>query len=183
MARPPVLRDKTLGPAQRHLDQDQLRNPREASPDALPCASGLAGTSGNRTSGVRIAEQRGGEFHRRGAGLAEQRVMERRQPIVDRRARPNRPSPRPPACRRKRAARHWRLPRCSRWPPCAMKAERRDVLAGQHAEIGADRLAGAQRPRQVVGGVLDADDVRQLGQPRHGRDAHIDHGARPGCCR
>ena len=55
--------------------------------------------------------------------------------------------------------------------------ERGAVLAGQEAEILADRLALEQRAGEVGGGVLDADDIGDLGQPRHRLDAHVDHRA------
>ena len=57
------------------------------------------------------------------------------------------------------------------------EAQRRDIFAGQLIEILAHRRALLRHPRHVGGGILDAGDVLQFEQPRHGLDRHVDHRA------
>ena len=57
------------------------------------------------------------------------------------------------------------------------ETQRGDVLAGQLIEVLAHRRALLRHARHVRGGVLDAGDVLQFEQPRHGVDRHVDHRA------
>ena len=52
----------------------------------------------------------------------------------------------------------------------AGQAERRlaGIVARQQQEIRAQPAAQARDPRDVAGGIFQADDARQLGQPAHG---------------
>ena len=56
--------------------------------------------------------------------------------------------------------------------------QRRHVLARQLDEIGPHGVALQRHAGDIAGGILDADDVLQLIQPRHRVNRHIDHRAR-----
>ena len=56
--------------------------------------------------------------------------------------------------------------------------ERGHVLAGELDEIGAHGVPLLRDAGEIGGRVLDAGDVRQFVEPRHGRHRHVDHRAR-----
>ena len=56
--------------------------------------------------------------------------------------------------------------------------ERGHVLAGELDEIRPHRLALLRDAGEIRRRVLDAGDVRQFVEPRHGRHRHVDHRAR-----
>ena len=58
-----------------------------------------------------------------------------------------------------------------------VERDRRGILTRQLAKSRIGDQASLDRSRQVAGGVLDADDAVQLGQPRHRFHRHVDHRA------
>ncbi len=57
------------------------------------------------------------------------------------------------------------------------ETERGQVLPGKLNKILATGETLPRHPADVVGRILDADDIRQFRQPRHGLDRHVDHAA------
>src|SRR6266851_7985160 len=127
--------------------------------------------------GGRLAEQRGSVLDRPRARLAEHRVVQRRQALIDPR-------------HRLEIAALPRLVEVGAEPrrdigghrDAAMAALREirhhgDVLARELAEIRADGEPGAQRPGEIHRRILDADDILQLGEPCHRRHRHVDNAA------
>ena len=64
------------------------------------------------------------------------------------------------------------------WPPCAMKASAVESSPESWMKSGPIACALQADAVDLAGRVLDADDVLQLEEPRHGLDRHVDHRAR-----
>src|SRR5579864_2170542 len=119
------------------------------------------------------------EFDRRRAGLGEERVVQRQQAPVDLHRALH--VALFPALMHVGAGARRHVGGDGDAAIAALDAKRQRgvVLAGQHAEFGADLVARAQGAHEVVGGVLNAHHVWELCEPRHGGDAHVDgHAAR-----
>ncbi len=64
------------------------------------------------------------------------------------------------------------------WPPLRDVAKRRRIVARQHHPLRPAHQPLQAGARQIAGGVLDAEDVRQPGQPRQGVVGDIGAGPR-----
>lgn len=60
-------------------------------------------------------------------------------------------------------------------PATSQKGNGRPVLAGHLAEICINRQPCGDRAAQILGRILDPNNIRQFGKPGHRRNGHIDH--------
>jgi soluble lytic murein transglycosylase len=124
------------------------------------------------------AEQAGCVFHRPGAGLGEKRVMQRQKPVLNG-DRLGQPALRPgPVHGGAKGGRDIGGDADAAMASGSEEGERGVVLPRELTEMGADCPAGVERPGEIGGGVLDPDDVGDLGEAGHRLHAHVDDGAR-----
>ncbi len=83
----------------------------------------------------------------------------------------------PTQLRHRWQAPHWRSPRYCRGRPPASVPSPSGRLRSKWQSLSPHSADQLPPPREITGGILDADNILQLGQSHHGVIAHIDSGS------